>query len=88
MRKLNYGLSQDQYDAMQLAQGGLCAVCRRPERTKHPQSGKVMCLAVDHNHETMKVRGLLCSKCNRALGWLDDDPLRIRALADYVERSE
>lgn len=58
-------------------QGGLCAICRQPERTARNQV-----LAVDHDHSTGEVRGLLCSHCNRAVGLLADDPARlIRALA-------
>lgn len=41
---------------------------------------------VDHNHTTGTPRGLLCSGCNVALGMLKEDPRRIRALADYIER--
>lgn len=82
--KVLYGLTVEQYDAMFLAQRGLCAVCRRPETSL--RRGKVKSLDVDHNHETGQVRELLCGACNPALGLLKEDPLRIRALADYIER--
>lgn len=72
-----YGITADDYAAMMESQGGLCRVCRKPpSRTR---------LAVDHNHETGTIRGLLCQNCNRGLGLLGDDPALMRALADYVE---
>lgn len=69
-KKMYYGLSRDQYDAM--IAGG-CSVCGSHER-----------LHVDHNHATGAVRGILCSPCNVALGYLRDDPERIDALAAYA----
>lgn len=58
--KHNYGLSLEEFNAMSLAQGGLCLICGRPDR-----------LCVDHCHTSGKVRGLLCSGCNGALGWFE-----------------
>jgi hypothetical protein len=65
-------------------QNGVCVVCRQPE-TK-VINGKVLKLAVDHDHETGKVRGLLCMACNIAIGYLQNDPLRARSVAEYLER--
>lgn len=78
MRKWYYGLEDGQYDEMVAAQGGVCAICR--ERCS---TGKK--LAVDHDHVSGKVRGLLCSNCNRGIGFLRDDPARVRAAAEYLE---
>jgi len=72
----NYGLSIAQYNAMLLAQGGRCAICG----TDKPK-GNGKRLQVDHNHETGKVRALLCLKCNTSLGWLER--LQSRAM-DYL----
>jgi hypothetical protein len=80
-----FGLTVEQYDAMVLAQGGVCAICGRPEVVKHHSSGKVRALAVDHDHETGDVRGLLCGRCNRGLGLFGDDADRLRAAALYLE---
>jgi hypothetical protein len=41
-------------------------------------------MAIDHSHLTGRVRGLLCKDCNLILGWVQDDPARLRAMADYV----
>lgn len=43
-------------------------------------------MAIDHCHTTGRVRGLLCKDCNLVLGWMNDDPKRLHALADYLER--
>jgi hypothetical protein len=76
-----YGITVDDYDRMLVAQNGVCAICRQPCLT-----GKR--LAVDHDHATGKVRGLLCSNCNQGLGHYCDEPVLLRAAADYVERSK
>jgi hypothetical protein len=71
-RRLRYqfGLEVEDYDAMVAAQGGVCAICHEPERAR-TRKGHVQLLAVDHDHETGRVRGLLCQECNHALGWLE-----------------
>lgn len=76
--KSRYGISPEQYDEMLKRQGGVCAVCEKNGHTKHP-------LHVDHDHETGQVRALLCAKCNIALGSMDEDADRIKALAAYIE---
>lgn len=57
-----YGLTVAAYDAMVAAQDGRCAICHAIPNYR---------LFVDHDHDTGKVRGLLCSKCNGALGWFE-----------------
>lgn len=54
-----YGITVEQYDEMFEEQGGLCAICRKPPINYR--------LAVDHDHDTGAVRGLLCPPCNRSL---------------------
>jgi hypothetical protein len=81
------GMTLSQYNALLEAQGGVCAVCERPETdTDNTGTGKVRNLNVDHDHKTGAVRGLLCSACNRAAGLLADDPVRALSLATYLER--
>jgi hypothetical protein len=82
----NYGLSVADYDALLRAQGGVCAVCGRDEPNAHGRTGKQFALAVDHCHATGKVRGLLCQKCNRAIGLLGDDPVLMRRAISYLLR--
>ena len=55
-----------------------CDICGR-----HPQTRR---LSVDHNHITQEVRGLLCYKCNIAMGWFDDSPERLNAAIGYLSR--
>src|ERR1700688_5078254 len=75
----SYGLTLNQYNKMFESQNGLCLGCY-----KH-QSEFTYRLFVDHCHKTGKIRGLLCSGCNRALGGVHDVPDTLRRLADYLE---
>lgn len=84
--KRQYGLSRDDYDRMLAEQGGKCAICARPETAKHPRSGEPRSLAIDHCHTGGHVRALLCSKCNTGIGSFEDDPARLRAAIEYLER--
>lgn len=67
--KRTYGLTLKQYDKMIEDQGGVCAICGGINENGHR-------LAVDHNHETGKVRGLLCRKCNLGLFALENKTWR------------
>ena len=60
------GLTTVEYDKLLMQQGGVCGACRQEETYR--TSGGTMHLAVDHDHDTGVVRGLLCGDCNRALG--------------------
>ncbi|HEY0073817.1 MAG TPA: endonuclease VII domain-containing protein, partial [Abditibacteriaceae bacterium] len=76
-----YGISRDEYDQKFELQQGKCAICGKGEKSKYQRGTteeKLKALAVDHCHATGKVRGLLCSKCNRAIGLFDDDAMIIR----------
>lgn len=75
--KRKYGISVEQYDALLAAQDGICALCECPPRSD-------ISLHVDHDHETGSKRGLLCFRCNNALGDLGDDPDRMVAAAVYL----
>jgi len=81
-----YNLSPEEYAALLKRQGGLCALCRRPERVLDCRRKGVRRLAVDHDHATRKVRGLLCHACNVMIGHADHDPALLRAAADYLDR--
>lgn len=72
-----HGLTYQEYQEMYDAQQGRCAICGGLCST-----GKR--LAVDHNHETGVVRGLLCNHCNRALGFFRDDPLLLQSALEYL----
>ncbi len=74
-----YGVSIARFKAMVESQGGLCLICH--EGNLNPKRR----LAVDHCHDTGKVRGLLCGRCNTAVGQLRNRPELARAVATYIE---
>lgn len=74
----HYGLTLAQVQDMTAKQGGVCYVCQGPPDVRGS-------LHVDHNHRTGAIRKLLCTRCNAALGMVDDDPARLRALIAYLE---
>ena len=63
-----YGITLDDYNERVEEQRGLCLLCGKPETLVDKPTGKIKSLHVDHDHETGKVRGLLCGRCNRVLG--------------------
>src|SRR5262245_38034966 len=70
-----YGISWADYETMFERQGGACAICKR--------TGLTLC--VDHCHLTGEVRGLLCIRCNSAIGFCSDDPALLQAAAAYLQ---
>lgn len=85
--KKKFGISLDHYDEMLAAQNGVCAICGGKESHVH-KSGKLKDLSVDHCHTNGNVRGLLCVKCNRALGCLEDSVPRLKRAIAYLEKSK
>ena len=84
--KRNYNITLEQYNTMFIFQGGVCAICGCPEITK--VKNVIKRLSVDHNHITGKVRGLLCMKCNQALGLLNENPVIIKSLLRYIIKND
>ena len=70
-----YGITIAEYDRMFLQQNGLCKICQSPSSRK---------LAVDHCHESGKIRGLLCHNCNVGLGHFKDSPALLMAALTYI----
>ena len=81
-RRYKYGLTTEQFDALLAGQGGVCAICGTLE-----WMGRGNAPHTDHDHATGRVRGVLCGNCNNGIGMFGDDPARLRAAADYLERS-
>jgi len=87
----NYGITLDQYQEMLRQQNGLCAICGRLPGETRPDQGRAQgrpvrpLLAVDHDHATGKVRGLLCLPCNRGIGFLEDSIEIVRSALKYLE---
>jgi hypothetical protein len=77
-----YGITAQEYDDLLTAQSGVCAICGHSERYRDRQR-----LAVDHCHTTGRVRGLLCSACNKGIGCFEDDPAILERAIDYLHRT-
>jgi hypothetical protein len=73
-----FGLTADEYERILEAQAGVCALCGCP-----PTPG--ISLHVDHDHGTREIRGLLCMRCNNALGLFREDPDLLMRAARYVK---
>jgi hypothetical protein len=74
-----YGITLDAYNELLSAQGGTCAICKKAN-----ENGRQ--LAVDHDHATGAVRGLLCSPCNTSLGGFGDNRSTLIAAIPYLDR--
>lgn len=77
--KHRYGITWEQYEALVLAQNGKCGICGGTQLRGH--GGR---LCIDHDHATGRIRGLLCTSCNLAVGYLADSAERAEALAAYL----
>jgi len=83
-----YGISIEQYKHMFKNQKGVCAICKEPETQIHNKTKQVLNLCVDHNHVTGQVRGLLCKKCNMALGLLQDSVELLQTATKYLKNAK
>lgn len=81
-----FGITLDEYERWLEKQEGVCAICKRPETTQIFNA--TISLSVDHNHETGRVRGLLCRDCNLALGHLNDNVEWAEALVRYLQEGK
>jgi hypothetical protein len=81
------GVSNKQYQALFKAQNGKCAICGAIDGHRS-RYGKVCRLAVDHDHRTGQVRGLLCNSCNRGLGRFKDSIENLEAAIRYLKRGQ
>jgi hypothetical protein len=76
--KYLYNITQEKYDELSEIQNYLCAICRQESRIKGRE------LSVDHDHKTNAIRGLLCHKCNVAIGLLDENIEILQSAIDYL----
>lgn len=77
--RLKYGITLAQFQELEEAQGGVCAICSRRDR-------RDIRLSVDHDHVTGQVRGLLCQTCNLGLGYFKDSPDFLVSAKNYLLR--
>jgi len=87
--KYRYGITEEDYEKLLVKQKHSCKICgHKPDKDQtqpdKDQTQPDKPLYVDHCHQTKAVRGLLCSKCNLALGHMNDDPTRLERAADYL----
>jgi hypothetical protein len=75
-RKHKYGARDGVYAQLMIKQNGCCAICGGNRSKK--------ILGIDHDHTTKEVRGLLCGKCNVAIGYMDDNPDWLHKAANYL----
>jgi hypothetical protein len=79
-----YGITEKQYDEMLVLQNFGCAICK----SVHTKSSVAKKLVVDHCHTTNKVRGLLCSSCNKAIGLFEDSTEFLNQAIEYLRRNK
>ncbi len=73
----NYGITPEEYHRLISKSGGLCECCKESYRDKP---------AIDHDHTTGSIRGVLCTSCNTSLGFARESVSRLRAMIDYLIR--
>jgi hypothetical protein len=81
--KATFGLTLSEYNKIYISQKGCCAICKIPESEI---KGRWKSLCADHNHKTGKVRGLLCPKCNTAIGFFQDDSKIVKEVLFYLDK--
>jgi hypothetical protein len=75
------GTTEELYNRLYELQNGCCAICSEPEE-------KFSWLCIDHDHDTGRIRGLLCPNCNRGIGLLKDNPEFLIKAASYIEEAK
>lgn len=79
--RYKYGITEEDYNKIWLAQGKCCAICKAPYEMLTKK------FPIDHDHKTGQIRGILCWKCNNALGSIGDDLQSIQRCLNYLNKS-
>ena len=87
-RRIKYGLTPEVYDQMLKDQNGKCPICQKQLREGWTKNHHKNRACIDHCHKTNKVRGILCTMCNKGLGLLGDDLEGIIRAKRYLEGKE
>ena len=82
----SYNLTLDGWYKIFNKQNGVCVICKQPETVIDPRTKRYKQLSVDHDHVTGVVRGLLCVRCNRTLGFLNEDLTILVAMCRYLKK--
>lgn len=85
--KWKYGITLEEYSGILESQGNCCAICKTTE-SGIGGARRNWNWPVDHCHTSGKVRGILCSSCNRGLGLLGDNVKSLQKALDYLTKSE
>jgi hypothetical protein len=85
-RRQTYNLTETSFRHIWRRQEGKCAICGIHEDDYQKETGRKFC--IDHDHSDGRVRGLLCRRCNLAIGLLEDNPDTIKAAAVYLEKQK
>lgn len=86
----NYGISLENYTRMVEKAGGVCEICHQPETAVYRKNGRetMKFLTVDHDHETGRIRGILCHRCNAGLGSFRDSSDILHNAARYLKEHD
>lgn len=81
--KSRYGISLEQYKQMLIDKNYCCDICGYKQP---PNATKMQKLYIDHDHKTKRIRGLICSNCNAALGYLRDNIAVVEQASKYLKK--
>lgn len=84
--KRTFNITLEQYNEMLVMQNNVCAICEKEETKVFKKTGKINDLAVDHCHKTGNIRGLLCWRCNTAIGRFEDSIELLQNAVAYLEK--
>jgi hypothetical protein len=85
-----YGITVAEYNALLEKQGNKCAICETtdPGGRKSGRGGGANIFVVDHCHDTNKVRGILCHRCNRSIGVIGENVGTLHSMVEYLQRHQ
>jgi len=84
--RYEFDISLKEYEKIFEEQKGLCAICGNPEKEK--RASRLIRLAIDHNHQTGKIRELLCKRCNVVLGFVEEDIDLLLNFINYLRKHQ
>ncbi len=82
--KINYGIGLKEFEELLDSQNGVCAICSKSQ----PEGKRQKYLSIDHNHTTGEIRGLLCTNCNSAIGFLNESIKLLKNTIKYLTKKK
>lgn len=82
----SFGIGLDEYNRILNSQNGACAICKKKETMINPKTKGIVDLAVDHCHESNRIRGLLCKNCNNMIGYAKDSIETLQSAIEYLKK--